>query len=57
MQVAARTDLPAHGLSFGDNNSPVDSNFAKRFISTVDNVPTDWVPGSVRCFIEEIAIK
>ncbi len=57
VQVAARTDLLAHGLSIGDNNSPVDSNFAKRFISTADNVPPDWAPGSVRCFIEEIAIK
>jgi len=57
VQLASRTDLLAHGLSFGDNNSPIDPNFAKRFVSTVDNVPPDWVPGSAKCIIEEIAIK
>jgi len=57
VQVAARTDLIAHGLSLGDNNSPVDPHSAKRFTSAVDNVPADWLPGSVRCIIEEIAIK
>ena len=57
VQVASRTDLLAHGLTLGDNNSPVDANSAKRFISAVDNVPSDWTPGAVTCVIEEIAIK
>ena len=57
IQVASRSDLIAHGLSFGDNNSPVDANCAKRFIGAVDDVPPEWLPGSVKCFIDEIAIK
>jgi hypothetical protein len=57
IRVASRTDLLAHGLSVGENNSPIDPYGAKRFISALENVPADWADDRLSWTIAEIAIR
>lgn len=53
--VGERTDLLAHNLPIGDNNSPVLPGTAKRVTSPISN--SDWKDGKVKASIVKIAIK
>jgi hypothetical protein len=53
--LSQRSDLLAHNLPFGDNNSPVLPGTAKRIICPITN--SDWKDGKVVASITKIAIK
>jgi len=56
VQVAGRTELLAHNLPFGDNNTPLPPDSAKRFKCPISDVPTDW-DGEVKWTITDVVLQ
>ena len=56
VQVAGRTELLAHSLPFGENNTPVPPKSAKRFQCPISNVPADW-DGEVKWTITDVVLQ
>jgi len=56
VQLAGRSELIAHRLPFGDNNTPIPAHSRKRFQCPIRNVPADW-DGEIKWTIEQIMLK
>ncbi len=56
VQVAGRTELLAHSLPFGDNNTPIPPNSTKRFKCPISNVPAEW-DGEVKWTITDVVLQ
>ena len=56
VQVGGKTDLFAHTLPFGDNNTPILPRSRKRVRTTV-RAPKDWQGGKVDITVLRIAVK
>lgn len=56
VEVAGRTDYFAHSFPFGDNNTPINPNSAKRIQSHLTGT-SGWQGGEVRVSVLELALK
>lgn len=56
VQVAGRSELIAHELPFGDNNTPVLPNSAKEFRCPISGVPKDWT-GKITYKVDKVTLE
>jgi hypothetical protein len=56
VQVAGRSELIAHDLPFGDNNTPVRPHSAKEFRCPISGVPKDWT-GKIVSTIDQVTLE